>query len=1404
MADIANIGFRVDTSQLDAARQKVGQLFTDIGNLSNSTTRVDTAVTNTAQRAAQGADKQIQAYARTRKAIDDAAQQAQVAAQAQVQAMAQIGVSVTGVADRVDNSTARQVAAHGRTRKSVDQLRNLHQAGLLMISKGFMDLTDKVENSTQRQVAAHARTRKAMQKMATESRNAANTQIEVLRKIASETEKMSRAVANSLHNQKVQTQLLGRAMLDLNNGVRTSVTGKQLLNQTLADNTQKTQDFRVALLGTANAVAVLDGPLGGVASRISSFGILVGRFGVAGGALAATFAGVAMAARAAVKEFNKMETALLRLDVVVENSAGRIGQTAGQIYGQASDLAFRTLEDVEGSMAGINSIIGLSSVNAENMGRIMSNAADLSAMGFGDLASMARLLGRAVEDPERAVSRLNRRFNLFNETELETLRIMSELGKEAEVLDMVMAKIESRFKGVSEVGATIPYALDTIGQAMGSLLAVMGRDILEFTGLDNTLQTFAGYLQDGAERQAFLAGNASIETTQEVLRREIDRQQRIIDETEARAAQAESRFGRVPGAEGRDHPRARAAEETKAARELQLVGEIAADRIRKNLATRRAEVAQAREAITAVTGLTAALKEQNQARQALTRDDTGIRDLAEETGLVGFETVEMEDGSLVNVRDILEELKEQRAFEEIREDADKLLDQTVQLTKQNRLLAQSGLDLENMDTREASLRVMMSEIEGIEELSGLYGELETALQEYIEARDQKAAGAAVKAEERTMSRIGDAIRNQIELTRIQNNLEGLSSAELKVQEFIQAKISEMRGKMTAEEVLARYGEEVDSLREQLKLAEEIATRRAQTGQMQAYTDGLENQLATLQATEQVMREYGYRTEENANTFDALVKYTALTRVNTDGMTEAQRDHHQSLIDSALEAVGFAVHVDDVTNSTRAAANAATALARAMKTAKDNVGNLRDAAADDLLFVELLEDNFSQVEAAARVAGMAAARELLRMGGSADEAAAAMVETEQAALAAGIAAEKKSAALDALAGSSDGASDAMEELVEKTRDLLLSLDPAAQAAFDLSEKVGILDKAQAAGVISAEQYHEAVSELSDQFAAAVDPVEAYYQSLEKMSDPDLFKVDALEEAQSALADFLFDPFEAGIEGMVLQFSDALRRMAADALSAKIMEKVGEFIPGLGGGAASGGPDAALSMAATALNTAGTGLTGAGTTLSSSGGVLSSSAAALSAAAAALSASAASSAVAGSIPMMDKGGVLRPGQLGIVGEIGPELVMGPASVVGREDTKNTLAALQEQMVKDAIAEEKAYRESRQGPDMMGGLLQMLLTMLPMMLMGGGGFGGFFDQGGYIAPGKVGIAGEKGPELIAGPANVTSRKETSAALTQKAPEMNAKIINVLDPSIVGQYMATEEGEKLILNVLSDNGVI
>jgi tape measure domain-containing protein len=71
----------------------------------------------------------------------------------------------------------------------------------------------------------------------------------------------------------------------------------------------------------------------------------------------------------------------------------------------------------------------------------------------------------------------------------------------------------------------------------------------------------------------------------------------------------------------------------------------------------------------------------------------------------------------------------------------------------------------------------------------------------------------------------------------------------------------------------------------------------------------------------------------------------------------------------------------------------------------------------------------------------------------------------------------------------------------------------------------------------------------------------------------------------------------------------------------------------------------------------------------------------------------------------------------------------------------------------------------------IIKMQVNKLFLSIFGKGGpmsslFAGLFANGGHIPSGKFGIAGERGPEIVTGPANVVSTRDTAALLSGPSP--------------------------------------
>lgn len=126
---------------------------------------------------------------------------------------------------------------------------------------------------------------------------------------------------------------------------------------------------------------------------------------------------------------------------------------------------------------------------------------------------------------------------------------------------------------------------------------------------------------------------------------------------------------------------------------------------------------------------------------------------------------------------------------------------------------------------------------------------------------------------------------------------------------------------------------------------------------------------------------------------------------------------------------------------------------------------------------------------------------------------------------------------------------------------------------------------------------------------------------------VFFEEASRSVQGILADFIFDPFEDGIKGLGDSFVQLLQRMAAEAVAAQIAEK----IFGAGGTGSGGGWLGALGGILG-------GIGGGGGNMSGLSEI---------------------AVTAARIPGFADGGFLRPGQIGMVGERGPELAFGGRS-------------------------------------------------------------------------------------------------------------------------------------------------
>ncbi len=147
-------------------------------------------------------------------------------------------------------------------------------------------------------------------------------------------------------------------------------------------------------------------------------------------------------------------------------------------------------------------------------------------------------------------------------------------------------------------------------------------------------------------------------------------------------------------------------------------------------------------------------------------------------------------------------------------------------------------------------------------------------------------------------------------------------------------------------------------------------------------------------------------------------------------------------------------------------------------------------------------------------------------------------------------------LEAAEANQDRLNDAMEEgrrIYEATR------TPSEAYASAIQSLLTLLDQ----GAISQDTFNRAVESSKGQFEQSAKAAKETSDSLSAFADQ------AARNMQDAFADFLFDPFDEGLKGMVRSFAQAIQRMAAEAAAAAIFEKLLGNSGGSSGSSGGGG-------------------------------------------------------------------------------------------------------------------------------------------------------------------------------------------------------------------------------------------
>lgn len=104
--------------------------------------------------------------------------------------------------------------------------------------------------------------------------------------------------------------------------------------------------------------------------------------------------------------------------------------------------------------------------------RANSAALDLSAKGFGDVASTSKMLGKALNDPVKGISAMSRAGVTFTEGQKKTIKAMVKSGNLLGAQKTILAEVERQVGGAAKAyGSTMPGMVGKLKESFSGLAA---------------------------------------------------------------------------------------------------------------------------------------------------------------------------------------------------------------------------------------------------------------------------------------------------------------------------------------------------------------------------------------------------------------------------------------------------------------------------------------------------------------------------------------------------------------------------------------------------------------------------------------------------------------------------------------------------------------------------------------------------------------------------------------------------------------------------------------------------------------------------------------------------------------------------------------------------------------------
>ena len=289
------------------------------------------------------------------------------------------------------------------------------------------------------------------------------------------------------------------------------------------DKTQKKVDsleskFKSFGKNASASVASIDGPLGGISSRISSLTTVATAGGLAMTTLAVGVTGFSIAVSKGIKELDDLQVALAKSDALIRATGSAAGKTGEGLAEQAQEVAAATLASVAGIQKAQSIMLTFRSVSGSVFDDSIMLAQDMATVIGGDASTAALQLGKALNAPIQGLNSLSRAGIQFTQQQKDQIKTMIESGEVIKAQNVILDELKGQIGGVAEAVSekTLSGSIDLIGQSFDNLTVQIATNLDALDSFKSLVDKINSGIQNATEQLKPDTATESFEKTFEL------------------------------------------------------------------------------------------------------------------------------------------------------------------------------------------------------------------------------------------------------------------------------------------------------------------------------------------------------------------------------------------------------------------------------------------------------------------------------------------------------------------------------------------------------------------------------------------------------------------------------------------------------------------------------------------------------------------------------------------------------------------------------------------------------------------------------------------------------------------------------------------------------------------------